>query len=247
MNPTPTLVMLHGHGLSPSIWDFLYAPLANDYGILRPDLSRLIDFNTVETYADEVLGQITSSERGPCVLIGHSMGGYVALAIAEANPDRVKGLVLFNSTAFADTDTDEQRQKRDDGQRLLETEGGPAFIAKMLPTQFSEQSQTDIPDLVRQTVETHKTLPTEALLAGWHAIRNRPDRSDMLIDAPYPVLIIAGRHDKAVPIERSEELHQKLPEAGYVVLERSGHLGMIEEPENSLLALKSFLNRFVEN
>ncbi|RYF63359.1 MAG: alpha/beta fold hydrolase, partial [Cytophagaceae bacterium] len=100
----PTLVFLHGHPVSPVIWDFLSSALSDDYAIVKPDFSRLTQHTSVDAYADELHGQLASSEMGACVLIGHSMGGYIALAAAEKYPDRVKGIVLFNSTAFADPD-----------------------------------------------------------------------------------------------------------------------------------------------
>lgn len=237
----PTLVFLHGHPVGPTIWDFVASSLTDDYAVVKPDLSRLTDHTTIDAYAEELRSQLSSSEKGACVLIGHSMGGYIALALAEKDPERVKGIVLFNSTAFADPDTDEQRQKRQEAQIMLETEGGHVFVEKTIPTMFSDEHRQSLADTIRQLVDAHKHLPTEAMLAGLQAIRTRPDRLAVLKKADFPVLIIAGREDRAIPFERSEELKGQLPNAQFVVLEQSGHLGMIEEPEQSLLAIKPFL------
>lgn len=241
MNDKPALVLLHGHGVGPSIWDSLQAAFSPAYRILKPDFSTLTSHTSVEAYAEQLYSLLVASQVDRCVLIGHSMGGYVALALAASHPERVAGLVLFNSTAFADPNTDEQRAKRDAAQTQLQTEGSAAFIEKAVTSMFSKPDQQKKADLVRATVERYKTLPTEALLAGLQAIRARPDRSELLIDAPYPVLILEGRHDMAVPIERSQELNDKLPNAQLVILENSGHLGMLEEPEAAETALKQFL------
>ena len=243
MNKRPTLVLLHGHPLSPVIWDFLSTSLDDDYAIIKPDLSQLTSCTSIDAYADELLSQLSSSDQGPCVLIGHSMGGYIALAVAEKDPDRVRGMVLFHSTAFADADTDEQREKRQHAQNLLETEGGQAFVEKSVPAMFSETHRESLATEVTQLIDAHKSLPTEAMLAGLQAIRTRPDRSGALQNAGFPILIIAGREDKAIPFERSEELKQQLPNAQFAVLDQSAHLGMVEEPEASLLALKPFLEQ----
>lgn len=243
MRKRPTLVFLHGHPLSPVIWDFLASALSDDFAISKPDFSRLTDHTRIDAYADELQGQLSSSEMGACVLIGHSMGGYIALAAAEKYPDRVKGVVLVNSTAFADPDTEQQRQKREEAKQRLETEGGHVFVEKAIPAMFSEQHRQVLADTIQQLVDAHKNLPEAAMLAGLQAIRTRPDRSDFLRDADLPVLIIAGREDKAIPFERSEELKQKLPNAEFVVLDQSGHLGMIEEPEQVLLAIRPFLEK----
>ncbi len=239
----PTIVLLHGHPVSPVIWDFLTSSLEDEYAVIKPDFSRLTNHTSVEAYADELQGQLSSSEMGACVLIGHSMGGYIALALADKHPERVKGIVLFHSTAFADPDTDEQRQKRQDAQTMLETAGGHAFVEKTIPGLFSDEHRQSLASTVQQLVDAHKDLPTEAMLAGLQAIRTRPDRSGMLQNADFPILVIAGRHDKAIPFERSEELKQKLPNAEFVVLEHAAHLGMVEEPEASLLAIKPFLEK----
>lgn len=241
MNSKPALVFLHGHGVGPQIWDSLQAALGDEYQIIKPDFSTLTNHTTVEAYAEQLYSMLVSTQITRCVLIGHSMGGYIALALAAAHPNLVAGLILFNSTAFADPDTDEQRAKRQAAQEQLKTEGGAAFVEKAVTTMFSMPNQQRKPDLVRQTVDRYESLPTEALLAGLEAIRSRPDRSAMLASAPYPVLIVAGHHDLAIPFERTQELKAKLPNATMVVLESSGHAGMLEEPEKAQEALKQFL------
>lgn len=241
MNEKPTLVLLHGHGLSPLIWDGLSAALSGDYTIMRPDFSRMTRHTTVEAYAEELFSMLAASQITRCVLIGHSMGGYVALALAAAHPDMVAGLVLFNSTAFADPDTDEQREKRRTAQEILETDGSEPFVTKSVASMFSTPNQQKRADLVQQVIEAHKTLPAEALLTGLQAIRTRPDRSDLLVNASFPVLILAGRHDSAIPYEQSQALKSKLPHAQLVMLESSGHLGMLEEPEAAVEAVREFL------
>lgn len=241
MTDKPTLVLLHGHGVSPLIWDDLYAALSDTYSIMRPDFSRMTSHTTVEAYAEDLYSMLATSQISRCVLIGHSMGGYVALALAAAHPDLVAALVLFNSTAFADPDTDEQREKRQTAQEMLQTEGSEPFVTKSIASMFSTPNQQKKADLVQHLIDDHKTLPAEALLAGLQAIRTRPDRSDRLVDAPFPVLIIAGRHDDAIPYERTQALKAKLPGAQLVTLENSGHLGMIEEPTASIEAVKQFV------
>lgn len=246
MSNKPTLVLLHGHGVGPQIWDSLQEELEAEYQVLKPDLSTMTSHTSVEAYAEHLYSRLAAPAIGRIVLIGHSMGGYVALALAASHPERIAGLVLVNSTAFADPDTDEQRAKRDAAKAQLQTEGSAAFVEKAVTGMFAEANQQEKAGLVRQTIDRYKTLPVEALLAGLQAIRSRPDRSALLADAPYPVLVLAGRHDKAVPIKRSQELSDELPNAQLVVLENSGHLAMLEEPEAVATAVKQFLNNEVQ-
>ncbi|MBO0936149.1 alpha/beta hydrolase [Fibrella sp. HMF5335] len=240
MEQRPTLIFLHGHGVDPSIWDFLVPALDHDYAIQRPDLSRITEHTTIDAYAEAVHAMLSSSKIDQCILIGHSLGGYIALAFAKKHPELVRGLVLFHSTAFADADTDEQRKKRQDAQDMLEQQGAQPFVEKAVRAMFTPDHRDS---MAGTYVDHNKTLPVDALLAGLQAIRSRQDQTPVLANATYPVLIIAGKQDEVLPISRSEELHKALPKADYVVLDNSAHLGMVEEPEASLRALQQFLEK----
>src|SRR5690606_7287734 len=93
-----TLVLLHGHAVDDSIWDEVYTELSEDYTIIKPNFSPLTSCLTIEDYADELFRLLDSAAIQNITLIGHSMGGYIALAFAEKYPEMVEGLGLFHST-----------------------------------------------------------------------------------------------------------------------------------------------------
>ncbi|OIN59517.1 alpha/beta fold hydrolase [Arsenicibacter rosenii] len=239
MTDQPTLCLIHGHGVDPSIWDAVYDELSADVQIIKPNFSTSSSHETVEAYAEELYSLLQTAGIQKVVLIGHSMGGYIALAFAAKYPEMMAGLGLFHSTAFPDDEA--RKPKREQAIARLTSEGTSAFIDSAVPNMFSDEHKTSMPALVDAVVTKGKQLPAEALIAGIKAIQARPDRTLVLKNAAYPVLIIAGKDDKLVPFEKSKELFDMPSNVQTTVLEHSGHLGMLEEPAESVNAIRRFL------
>lgn len=233
-----TLVLLHGFGETAAVWQPLAGPLTADADVLLPDYSEQA-LPSTEAYADWLRDWLDTRGAGPVVLVGHSMGGYVALAFAEKYPERLTALGLFHSTAYADSD--ERKQKRLDAIRTIEEKGVELFLRGFVPNMYAENFAQQFPDRLEAHVRAVKHLPAEALTAAMRAMRDRPDRREVLKNAPFPVLFIIGRDDRSVsPQDALEQVtlparHQE------VVLEGIGHSGMTEAPEVCLLALRDFL------
>ncbi|MFC5409702.1 alpha/beta fold hydrolase [Larkinella bovis] len=241
MRNKPVIVLLHGHGVNASIWDALQASLSGDYSVVKPDFSAQTHHETIEAYAEDLFSQLRAAEVQACVLVGHSMGGYIALAFAEQHPDLVRGLVLLNSTAFADTD--EKKQARQKTVESLQEKGTAPFIEQTVPKMFGERFGQNRADEVQKYVSQFSTLPTEALIAGVKSIAARPDRVAVLQKATFPVLLIAGQQDQLVPFDKSQELFDQVPQAETVVLKNAGHLGVIESPEEVTKAIQDFIGK----
>ncbi|TAE32916.1 MAG: alpha/beta hydrolase [Cytophagales bacterium] len=240
MQPPKTIVLIHGHGVDSSIWDELYPQLSADYQVIKPDFSTLTNHGTVEAYTEHVYSLLQSAQVEKAVFIGHSMGGYIALAFAERHPNAVSGLVLFHSTVFADDD--ERKAKRQAAMEQIEQEGSASFIGETIPKMVAETTKAQHPNLVESLQEIGSRIPPDALVTGIRAIAARPDRSHVVRDATFPVLIIAGKNDAIIPFDKSKEMATILNDKGtFEVLEGAGHLGMIEQPERSLEILQAFL------
>ncbi len=238
MNDTKTLILLHGHGVDATIWDDIYADLAIDQPVLKPDFARLTNLNTIEGYADELYARIETEQVGNVVLVGHSMGGYMALAFAEKYPERVQGLILYHSTATADTE--ERRKQRRKTIEELKTQGSAPFIEKQLPKMVA----TTYPSDKTQTlVARYLNLPADALIAGLKAIAGRPDRTNVLQAAKFPILIVLGREDQLIPYEKTAQLADLSDKISVVAIENAGHLSMIEQPEASVQATREFMTK----
>ncbi|GAB3259708.1 alpha/beta hydrolase [Larkinella harenae] len=241
MSNKPVIVLIHGHGVDSSIWKEVHDSLATEYAVVKPDFSTNTNHETIEAYAEDLFSQLQSSQIESCILVGHSMGGYIALAFAEQHPNLVDGLILVNSTAFADTE--EKKQARQKAIETMEENGSGAFIEQTVPKMFGEEFSQRRSEDVKTYVAQFSELPAEALIAGVKAIAARPERVQVLQNASFPVLIIAGRQDQIIPFDKSQELFDKVPGAQTVVLNNAGHLGMIESSDELINAIRNFVNK----
>jgi pimeloyl-ACP methyl ester carboxylesterase len=235
MKGTP-LVLLHGYPFDHSMWDKVVARFEPDRRFLAPDLRGFgIEPGpfepSVEQMADDVAQQLPTA----AVIAGFSMGGYVALALAEKYPQLVCGLALVNSQALADTD--EVRQGRRVMIEKVRERGVEAALEAAIPKLFANSS-----------TELHRYPTLGAQRAGvagitWalEAMARRPDRTTVARRLGKPILIVHSTEDKFIPAARARELANSLP-AKYVEIERAGHCTPLEAPEKVAAALKEFVD-----
>ncbi len=233
-----TLVLIHGHGVDAAIWEGL-KPYLQEYQVLTPDFSTETKNKDIEAYADSLYEWLTEIGIKKCVLIGHSMGGYLTLAFAEKYPELLEGFGLFHSTAYADDDA--KREQRKKTLTFMETHGAGAFIKQSGPTMYSEAFARANPEIVKNHVDKYVQLPTDAVIAGFKAIMTRPDRTQLLQKATVPVLFIFGEEDKLISFEKNIDL-TKLPQNVHtLILEKSGHMGMVEETASTAKVIEEFM------
>ncbi len=241
------VVLIHGFGGDHSIWQNQVAYFKNHYKLIIPDLpgtgaSELLQDMTIDGMADLVKVIVDDSTQSPgekIVLVGHSMGGYIALAYAEKYPENLSGLGLFHSTSYADSK--EKIITRKKGIEFIETHGAFAFLKTTLPNLFSAVTKEHQPELVEALIEKSSHFSASTLVSYYEAMIDRPDRRKILKDSKIPVMLIMSENDQAVPIADSLE-QSSLPEKSYItILKNSGHMGMVEEPVESNQALTRFL------
>ncbi len=166
------------------------------------------------------------------------MGGYIALAFADRHPELVQGLVLYHSTATADDN--DRREIRRQAIDLLKTAGTAPFIQKQTPKMVAPSYPSE---KVQLLIDRYQNLPADGLSAGMTAIANRPDRTHVLRNAQFPVLLVLGRDDQVLPYEKTAQLADLSPRVSLATIEQAGHLSMVEQPEQAIHVLRSFLDR----
>lgn len=235
------IVLLHGHGVDASVWDGVYADLSTEHPIWKYDLSRLATHERIEDYAEIVAKYIRaeSDVNQKVVVVGHSMGGYVALALAERHPDLIGGLVLYHSTAFAD-DAEKKQQRFKTILKLAEN-GAAQFIHEQMPKTVAPNYPAD---QVQALEDRFRNLPADALIAGMRAMAARPDRIHVLRDARYPVLVVLGRDDQIIAVDKAQMMGDLNDNVNVVVLDGVGHLSMVEDPVASVKTLRQFVGQF---
>ena len=239
------MILVHGFGEDGEIWNNQLESLKNKYQLIIPDLpgsgeSEMIVDMSIEGMA-EVIHEIIQEENiESCPVIGHSMGGYISLALADKYWNQVSALGLFHSSSFSDSE--EKKSARRKGIEFIETNGGYEFLKTVIPNLFSGETKDKNPGLADEWVDRGRNFSGPSLVSYYQAMIDRPDRTGVLTKSTVPLLFIMGKEDKAVPPEDSlKQCH--LPEKSYIhMLYRSAHMGMLEEPEKTNFVLDEFLS-----
>jgi len=248
------LVLLHGFGEDGDVWNNQVAALQSDAMVIVPDIpgsgkskigkddfteENLLLLNNIEFYADVVNALLENLQITNCVLLGHSLGGYITLAFAEKYPSKLKGFGLLHSTSFADSGEKKENRKR--GIALMEEYGGYSFMKNSIPNLFTATFKQNEHEKVNALIEKAKGFETKALQSYYQAMINRPDRTFVLKESKVPVLIIAGKQDIVVPLNDSLQQVQQPNICHIFILNESAHMGMWEEPEKMNEAIREFL------
>lgn len=245
---TPVL-LLHGFGEDSGIFAGLPELLSPTNLVVLPDLpgSGPSGFSaticsSIDEMARTCLALMDSITRSPFVVMGHSMGGYIALAMAEQAPHRLQALGLLHSTAFADSSEKKETRRKAIG--FIQENGASAFLKTAIPGLFSEGFAQLHPQAIEALVEKGKSFEGRALVAYYEAMLARPDRTGVLQQLDKPVLFVIGEFDKAAPM--NDVLQQvPLPRQSQVnILHQSAHMGMMEEPALFNQSVVQFLNHF---
>jgi len=245
MDKTVPLVLLHGFAEDSSLWDRQKEYLKDKFRLIIPDLpgSGSAPFandsaTSMEELAAAVKARLDAENIQQCILVGHSMGGYVTLAFAELYPDRLKAIGLFHSTSYADTE--EKKAGRRKGIEFIQKNGAAPFIRQSTPNLFSEHSRREHPEWVKYLIQRYSSFDPHALVSYYEAMIRRPDRSHILKNFKGPVLFIIGAQDSAVPLASSlQQCH--MPSIAHIhILKDAGHMGMIEDSDSAGRILENF-------
>lgn len=246
--PGPVVVLLHGFPLDHTMWEYQQGTVGSEYRVLSPDLrghGRSVapdgPIYTIDGMADDVLETLEAQGiDGPFVLGGLSMGGYVALSIADRFPNRLRGLMLLDTKAEADTP--ETRLVREDLARQVEASGSvEPVVQAMLTKMFSSTTRARRADLIARAGETMLQAPPRAVAATLRGLAERPDRTGILAGLHVPTLVLCGADDAITPPATVRRLADGIPNARYVEVPDAGHLPPLENPAAVNLAMLEFL------
>lgn len=238
------VILIHGFGEDGAVWNQQAEYLTSNFKIIIPDLpgsgeSEMMDDMSMEGMAEIIHSIIHEENIEACPVIGHSMGGYITLALVEKYYNHVSAFGLFHSSAFADSE--EKIATRQKGIAFIKEHGAFEFLKTATPNLFSPVTKDERPELIDEQIASLSSFSGEALVSYYEAMIQRPDRTDVLSKATVPVLFAMGKYDTAIPQEDGlKQCH--LPENSYIhILQQSGHMGMLEETEKTNLLLEKFL------
>lgn len=246
-----TLVLLHGFCESSEIWDDFIPVLSERFHVIAPDLlghgKSEVSFHrvssgepahTMEMMAEGVNEVLRTCQVERCTMVGHSMGGYTALAFAELFPEKVRGLCLFHSTAMADT----EEKKLDRGRAIAAVKKDKtAFLQGLIPRMFAPENVEGMKGNIERVLSIAKNIPEDGLIAALAGMRNRKDRQHILESSDYPVLFIIGKDDLLIPLDRMPPQIIMPEHSEALILGGVGHMGFYEAKEKTLFAVEKFM------
>ncbi len=240
-----TVVLLHGFGEDGTIWDHFAKSLSKNYQLLIPDIpgtgaAPLLDGTAIgmEDYAEAIFALLKNENIEKCTMVGHSMGGYITLAFAEKYPQMLHAFALFHSSAYADDEAKKDTRKK--AIEFIRQNAAVAFLKTSIPGLFADPVLSK--DNITWLIEKAAQFKPEALIQYYNAMITRPDRTEVLRSTKSPVLFMLGTFDKAVPFEQGLQ-QATMPSISHIhILSSSAHMGMLEEPEKSLLKFAHFLS-----
>lgn len=237
------IVFVHGFPLSRGAWGRQIEALKASNRVIAPDLRGLGENDaaagiiTMGQFAEDVHALLQQLKTGPVVLVGHSMGGYVALAFAKKYPDMLRGLVLVATKAGADT-PDAAAGRRATAEKVKA--GGPGVVVDAMTPKMLAASNQD-PTLLDQVRGFMAPSKPESVMAALLGMAERPDSTPMLANIVAPTLVITGADDIVIPPAESEKLAAAIPGAQLNKIANAGHLVAFEQSTEFNKALQDWL------
>ncbi len=229
------VVLLHGYLESMVVWDEFVPLLSKSMRVVTLDLpghgiSTIAgEVHTMELLAECVANSMEHLGIKEYSVVGHSMGGYVALAMCEMYPERLRSVILLSSTPNADSEEKCDRRRRE---IELVKAGKKSTMARLVPhAGFAPDNVKRLKDYVDDLEELIMLTEDEGVIAILGGMIERKDRNEVLRTTTVPHMFIFGRNDYYIPNDVAEELVARHPQAKVTWLEHSGHMGFIEEPQ----------------
>lgn len=227
----PALIFIHGFPMHRKVWQDFHQNFISSNTVYMPDLPGFGESPLLKS--GFTLGEVGAAMNKwaednkihKAVVVGHSLGGYVALEMIRQHPDNYRGLVLFHSTAYADSE--EKKDSRTKVVQFIRDNGVTAFTSNFIQPLFYDANHSAIADVRALCVSAGE----KAVVGYTQAMRDRPDNTSVLRQYPGAVLLLGGAHDKGIPpetLERQAELNASIQ---LEILEDAAHMGMFESRE----------------
>jgi pimeloyl-ACP methyl ester carboxylesterase len=228
------LVLLHGYLENKEMWEDLLSKLPKSTSVICPDLpghgdSGVLENQTIDNMGKAIFHLLDDLGIKQFSLAGHSMGGYVALAMAEQQPERVTRIALLHSHTYADLPEKAANRLRET--HLVGRGKKELIIRTAIPNLFAPAFAKKHPDVVNKTIEIALTTPPEGMVACLKAMAERPDRTAFFKSLPIDRWLILGKNDNLISWQTLSDEFASIPGIKISVLENAGHMSMKEEPE----------------
>jgi len=238
------IVLLHGFLESSTIWIDLASEISKSNQVISIDLlghgktGCLGYIHTMEQMAEAVNAVLVNLGIQRATLIGHSMGGYVALAYLELFPEKVDRICLQNSTALEDSP-----EKKKNRNRAIEAvkQNHKLFVRQLIANVFRPKNRTVFSKEIKKIKEEALKFPIQGIIAGLEGMKIRKDRVELFRHAPIKKLMIIGRKD---PILNRDTLIEQVQGSNIEMVELpDGHMSFIENKKENTDIILHFIEK----
>lgn len=225
----PAIVLLHGFLESSTMWKPLIPQLSESNFAITIDLpghgksSVISETHSMELMAEVVNEMMQKLEIASATFVGHSMGGYVALAYTEMFSDNVEKLILLNSTPTADTE--ERKENRDRALKVID-QNPQAYISMAIGNLFAESSREKFATEIEALKTEAYSFPREGIKAAIRGMRDRKDRTEVLTDFKKGKYTILAEEDPILPILEAKKIAEQCGCSVKII--EGGHMSLIE-------------------
>ncbi|MCW2903733.1 MAG: alpha/beta hydrolase [Streptosporangiaceae bacterium] len=241
------VVLVHGHPFNRTLWGSVAKALAAaGHRVIAPDLRGYGDSSVtpgkvfLSDFADDIAALLDHLGVERAVIGGVSMGGQITMEFQRRYPQRVRALVLSDTSAPAETEEGKEFRNRL-ADRLL-AEGMDGYAGEVIDKMLAAYNVTALPDVAAHVLGMMRATDPRGAAAALRGRAERPDYRDTLAAVETPVLIVVGVDDVYTPVSNAEDIHRLIPHATLTVIDRAGHLPGVEQPEQFNAALLDFLS-----
>jgi 3-oxoadipate enol-lactonase len=239
------LLLLHGFPHNRTLWAPQLGALVDHCRCIAPDLRGFGETTaappySMDRYADDVIALLAHLDIRKAVVVGLSMGGYVAFALWRRRPELIRGLVLADTRAGADSE--EGKQKRRETIALALERGSGAVADAQITGMLGKTTREIHPDIVESVRHMLETAPVDGIVGALEAMMARPDSTPTLATITAPVSIVVGDEDVLTPVKESQAMHAAIPGSRLEIIRGSGHLTNVEKPAAFNHTLSEFIS-----
>ena len=242
----PVIVLLHGYLESKEVWENFAERLSSMFKVICMDLPGhgMSDIysgsHTMEFMASSVKSLLNNLNIDKVFLAGHSLGGYVTLAFLEQFPEMLSGYCLFHSQPFSDTEAAIDKRKREI--KIVTAGKKNLMYPDNIERMFAKINIVKFHDALERSKTIASKIPGAGIIAVLNGMMARPSRLKVMEDGRVPCLWILGTMDSYIPVEVTSKVN--LPSnAEIVILNESGHMGFIEQEDESVKVFKAFAEK----
>ena len=238
------VVFIHGFPLNRTMWEPQVTALVAEFRCITIDMrgfggSAAVPPYSMDRYADDVAAILDALGIARAVIVGLSMGGYVAFAMWRRHRKRIRGLVLADTRAVADTE--DAIERRRDMIAAAESQGATAIANAQIAGLVGRTTRDKRPDIYDATHRMIAQTSVAGIVGALEALIERPDSTPTLSTIDVPTLIIVGDEDVITPPKEARKLQDAIPRSRLEVLKGAGHLSNVERPAAFNTVMTEFL------